>query len=270
MNGKLAGEPADGAVEDLGRFAIVGQGRLGTALAAALGPVIDHFDGPFGRKFDGRDRHGRGYDVVLLAVPDAQIAAAAAAIRQGPIVGHCAGAIGLDVLGPHESFGLHPLMTVTNAGATFAGAGAAVAGSTPRALGIARQLAHVLEMSPVEIRDGDRAAYHAAASMAANLLVTLEDAAETLLATTGAPRAILVPLARAALDNWATAGGREALTGPVARGDEETVQRQRAAIAERTPQLLAMFDALVDLTRALAQRPHPGGAEPASPAGSAG
>ena len=91
-----------------GRLAIVGSGRMGQALAAALTDA----HGPFGHGFDGV-----GYDTVLLAVPDGAIAAAAGAVRRGPLVGHCAGAIGLDVLAPHEAFGLHPLMTVTLAGA---------------------------------------------------------------------------------------------------------------------------------------------------------
>jgi len=106
----------------------------------------------------------------------------------------------------------------------------------------------------VEIRDADRAAYHAAASIASNFLVTLEDAAESLLATTGAQRSILVPLVRAAVENWAAVGGPAALTGPIVRGDEATVARQRAAVAERTPELLPLFDALAERARALAGR----------------
>lgn len=205
--------------------------------------------GPFGRGFDGAD-----FDAVLLAVPDSQIAIAAAAVAPGRMVGHCSGALGLDVLAPHVAFGLHPLMTVTQAGATFDGAGAAVAGNKPTALAFAHSLAAELGMHAVEIDDHDRAAYHAAASVASNFLVTLEDAAETLLRTTGADRRLLVPLVRAALENWAALGGPQALTGPIARGDEATVARQRSAVEERAPELLALFDVLCDATRALAAR----------------
>jgi len=233
---------------NLGRCAVVGAGRLGTALVATLGTRID-IAGPFGRGFDGA-----GHDVVILAVPDGQIASAAAAIVAGPLVGHCAGSLGLAVLGERECFAVHPLMTVTAHGAVFAGAGAAVAGSTRRALAVANEVADLLGMHAVEVRDDDRAAYHAAASMASNFLVTLEDAAEALLATTGVDRSILVPLVRAALEDWATLGGAAALTGPISRGDEATVARQRAAIAERTPELLALFDALAASTHALADR----------------
>jgi predicted short-subunit dehydrogenase-like oxidoreductase (DUF2520 family) len=107
-------------------------------------------------------------------------------------------------------------------------------------------------MTPVEVADEDRAAYHAAASIAANFLVTLEGAAERLAATAGVPRALLVPLAEAALRNWAADGAERALTGPVARGDEATVARQRAAVEERAPDLLEAFDALVAASRVLA------------------
>jgi predicted short-subunit dehydrogenase-like oxidoreductase (DUF2520 family) len=63
-----------------------------------------------------------------------------------------------------------------------------------------------------------------------------------------------VPLVRAAVENWATLGGHDALTGPIARGDEATVARQRAAVADRTPEILELFDAMVVRTRALATR----------------
>ena len=68
--------------------------------------------------------------------------------------------------------------------------------------------------------------------------MALEGQAERLAATAGVPRELLVPLARAALDNWAANGAEHALTGPVARGDEATIARQRAAIEERAPDLL--------------------------------
>jgi predicted short-subunit dehydrogenase-like oxidoreductase (DUF2520 family) len=230
-------------------LAIIGQGRLGTALTTALGDAGYSVEGPLGRGADAR-----GADAVLLCVPDAEIAAAAGLIAPGRLVGHCSGATGLNVLLPHESFSLHPLMAVTPGGADFAGAGAAIAGSTDRALSFARALADRLGMRPVEIADEDRAAYHAAASIASNFLVTLEAAAERLVSSAGGDRELLLPLVRATVENWARLGAERALTGPVARGDEATVATQRAAVAERAPELLELFDALVDATRPLALR----------------
>jgi predicted short-subunit dehydrogenase-like oxidoreductase (DUF2520 family) len=242
--------------------AIVGAGRLGLALADALRDAGYHVVGPLGRGADPRD-----VDVVLLCVPDQQIAAAARCVSpgdpaSGPLVGHCSGATGLGVLAPHSAFSLHPLMTVTAAGARFRGAGAAVAGTTDRSLGMAWELADALGLRVVEVAEQDRVAYHAAASIASNFLVTLEAAAERIAATAGVDRALLVPLVRATVENWAALGPERALTGPAARGDTETVARQRAEIAARAPELLELFDALADATRALAQRPAGAAAEP--------
>jgi predicted short-subunit dehydrogenase-like oxidoreductase (DUF2520 family) len=106
-------------------------------------------------------------------------------------------------------------------------------------------------MRPFEIADADRTAYHAAASMAANFLVTLESAAARVAASAGVQRELLVPLVRAAVERWAVEGDAS-LTGPIARGDEGTVARHREAIGERAPELLGLYDALADATRAVA------------------
>jgi predicted short-subunit dehydrogenase-like oxidoreductase (DUF2520 family) len=234
------------------RLAIIGGGRMGRALAGALRAAGYDVEGPLGRGADAA-----GADVALFCVPDSEIPRAAALVAEGVLVGHCSGATGLDVLAPHEAFSLHPLMTVTQAGADFGGAGAAIAGTTPRARRLATELAQALGMRPVEVAEHDRVAYHAAASMASNFLVTLEAAAEQLAGTAGVERGLFVPLVRATVENWAALGPRRALTGPVARGDERTVEAQRAAVAERTPELLALFDALVEATRRAAGIPDP-------------
>jgi predicted short-subunit dehydrogenase-like oxidoreductase (DUF2520 family) len=228
--------------------AVVGAGRLGRALVAALREAGVTVTGPL-----PRGAAPTGADAVLLCVPDAEIASAGALVLAGVPVGHCSGATGLEVFDGREGFSLHPLMTVTaEAGGTrFAGAGAAVAGSTPAALGLARTLALALGMRPIELAPADRTAYHAAASIASNFLITLEAAAERLAETVGMRRQDLLPLVRATVDNWARLGPERALTGPVARGDELTVARQRQAVGERAPDLLALFDALVQATRAL-------------------
>jgi predicted short-subunit dehydrogenase-like oxidoreductase (DUF2520 family) len=222
--------------------AVVGHGRLGTALADALRAAGTPVDGPL-----GRGASARGADVVLLAVPDGEIANAAALIAPGALVGHCSGATTLaPVRAAHpRAFSLHPLMTITTRGATFTGAHAAVAGSDADARATAEQLAHALGMTPFAVPDEDRAAYHAAASIASNFLITLEWAAERV--GPGVDRAALAPLVRATVENWVAEGPRAALTGPIARGDEATVTRQRA------PELAALFDALADATRELAR-----------------
>jgi predicted short-subunit dehydrogenase-like oxidoreductase (DUF2520 family) len=236
------------------RMAVVGQGRLGRIISAGLNAAGVSASEPLPRRPQLPD-----VDVVLLCVPDAEITAAAAAVRPGPLVGHCSGATTLDALAPHESFSIHPLMTVTadDTPSALSGAGAAVAASTLRGLRLARGLAEALGMRPFELAEADRATYHAAASLASNFLITLLDAAERLGAEAGLSRELLAPLVSSTVANWLRLGPERALTGPVARGDEETVQRQREAIADRAPELLDLFDVMVDQTRALAGRAGP-------------
>jgi predicted short-subunit dehydrogenase-like oxidoreductase (DUF2520 family) len=135
-------------------------------------------------------------------------------------------------------------MTVPAEGATdFTGVACAVAGDP-----VAAALALRLGMRPIRVEDEDRAAYHAAACMASNFLVTLEIAAERVGATAGLSRADLLPLVRATVENWARLGP-DALTGPIARGDEATVAKHRQALLERTPDLLGLYDSMAEVTR---------------------
>ena len=101
--------------------------------------------------------------------------------------GHTSGATGLDALAPlaaagASTFSLHPLQTVPDAATEFTGSPCAISASDPEAMRIARALAEALGMRPFEIAEVDRAAYHAAACMASNFLVALEEAAADLLA----------------------------------------------------------------------------------------
>ena len=232
---------------------IVGRGRVGHALAAGLRRA--------GHRVAGGHLAAAG-DVLLLCVPDAEIEAACAVVGgAAPLVGHTSGATPLGALDAArdagaEVFGLHPLQTIATPDADLSGAGCGVAGSSERALATARELATSLGMDPFELLDEQRAAYHASASIASNFLLTLESAAESVAAGAGiAPehaRRLLGPLVEATVANWLAAGPAAALTGPVARGDEATVARQREAVARAAPEELELFDALVERTRALA------------------
>jgi predicted short-subunit dehydrogenase-like oxidoreductase (DUF2520 family) len=259
-------EPPAGPGNDP-RVAIVGAGRLGTALAAGLRAAGLEVEGPL-----GRGEVARGADAVILCVPDGEIeGAAATAAGSAPLVGHTSGATPLAAMEPARRagaalFGLHPLQTFTDApgaapGAAFEGSGCAVAGTTPSALAFATELARRLGMTPFEIDDEGRAAYHAAASVASNFLVTLQAAAESIAAGAGLEpheaRTLLVPLLRRTVENLAEHGPEGALTGPIARGDRATVEAQRAAVEEVAPHLLDLFDELVRHTHSLAGRKAP-------------
>jgi predicted short-subunit dehydrogenase-like oxidoreductase (DUF2520 family) len=109
-------------------------------------------------------------------------------------------------------------------------------------------------MRSFEIPEERRAAYHAAASMASNFLVALEESAAGLLAEAGAPdaRELLAPLVLRTAANWSERGAA-ALTGPIARGDEATVARHLAALRDTAPQLVPLYEALAERTRELAE-----------------
>ena len=228
---------------------------MGSALAAALPGAGVRVSGPL-----GRGEAPDPCDAILLCVPDEAIRdAAASGAGAAPLVGHVSGATSLDALEPAggEAFGLHPLQAVTGPDTSFTGCGCAVAGSTAAALAAATELAVLLGMRPFELDDSRRGAYHAAASIASNFLVTLEAAAESMAGAAGiAPdeaRELLGPLVRSTVENWIALGPERALTGPVARRDEATVAAQRAAVEEAHPELLELFDALVTRTEELAR-----------------
>lgn len=227
---------------------VVGAGRMGTALVAAFRAA--------GRDLPeaaGRGATGEGAQIVLLAVPDREIGPAARLIAPGRLVGHLSGATPLTALAPHLGFSIHPLTPVLGPQTRFEGIPAAVAGSSEQAVSCAHALARELGLSTFEVAEQDRVAYHAAACVASNFLVTLEDLAERLAATAGVPRHALVPLVRATADNWARHGAG-ALTGPIARGDDQTVAAHLESVRERLPEDVALFESLTEATHQLVRR----------------
>lgn len=231
--------------------AVVGAGRLGGALMDALRVAGVDVRGPHGRGYDAAEERP---DVVLLCVPDREISRAAAALRPRPgmLVGHCSGATTLAAIKTHEAFSLHPLMTIPREGARFAGATGAVAGTGDRALSTAYALAAALGMTAVQVADGDRTAYHAAAAIASNQLLAVLRLADRLGGTVGLEREHLGPIVRATVENWLGTGAAHALTGPVVRGDEATISGHREAVRTRSAADLPLYEELLAATRRLA------------------
>ena len=186
----------------------------------------------------------------LLCVPDGAIAEVAASVEPGPWVAHVSGATPLAALAPHERrFSVHPLQTFTRARGPeqLDGAWAAVTGGDAR---LRRRravwLAETLGLRPFELADSARTLYHAGAVFASNYLVTLQRAASLLFESAGAPPEALEPLMRRTIEN-----GFE-LTGPISRGDWDTVAAHRAAIHEHRAELDQLYETLAGATLALA------------------
>jgi predicted short-subunit dehydrogenase-like oxidoreductase (DUF2520 family) len=265
------------------RVGVVGVGRVGSTLAAALrraGHEIVAVSAVSDTSVRRAQRNLPGVairtppevvaaaDLVLLTVPDDVLPglvtglAATGAVLQGRLVAHASGRHGLAVLDPAVRAGalplaLHPVMTFTGRPDDLDRmAGISFGVTAPDSLRLAAE-ALVVEMGgePVFIAEERRDLYHAALAGAANHLVTLVVQAAGLLRDAGVdqPARMLAPLLQAALDN-ALDLGDAALTGPVARGDADTVASHIEALRAAAPEALPAYLALARLTadRALA------------------
>lgn len=256
-------------------FALVGPVRAGTTISAALvaagyrcvavagrpgSPSVpraaSRFDAPVTEVADA----GRNADVVVLATPDAALRAVATelvpGLRAGALVVHLAGSRGVDALEPITAArddiavgALHPLQTLTGDPTALQGSWAAVAG--PPAV---RHLAGMLGLQPFTVAADQRAGYHAAAVVASNHVVALLAQVERLATRAGVPFEAFEPLVSRSVANGFAAGPAAALTGPVARGDIDTVQRHLDAIGDDEQRA---YRALADAARRLAGRDEP-------------
>jgi predicted short-subunit dehydrogenase-like oxidoreductase (DUF2520 family) len=234
-------------------FRVLGPGRAGRSLTAALEATGGfRCAGLWGRARPPADA-ARGVDLLVVATPDAAVAAVASAVTpvESTAVVHLSGSLGLDVLDAHPRRGsLHPLVPLPDpavgaerlrSGVTFA-----VAGDL-----ITRELASALGGTPVEVGDRARPAYHAAASIAANHIVALLGQVERVAAAAGLPLEAFAGLVRAATDDAFALGPHRALTGPASRGDWATLELHRETLAglPGSRSELAAYDAMVGLAR---------------------
>jgi predicted short-subunit dehydrogenase-like oxidoreductase (DUF2520 family) len=228
---------------------LIGQGRVGSPAEAA-----------------------RAGSLVLLTVNDdviaplAQELAAQEAVRPGALVVHCSGALASDVLAPLANHcgaltaSMHPLQTFPTVQAaleTLPGCYFFCEGHAP-AVSAAMQLAADIGGVPVEIEADRKTLYHAAACMACNYLATLQEAAIAAAALAGIgtlpARKALSPLVAATVHNVMNLGPGPALTGPIARGDVQTVQRHLAALDATDTDLADIYRQLGRRTVQLARK----------------
>jgi predicted short-subunit dehydrogenase-like oxidoreductase (DUF2520 family) len=267
------------------RVGAIGAGRVGATLSAALGRAGHEIVAVAGESDASRQRSAallpgvplakpsdvaRACDLLLLTVPDDMLPnvvamlSASGAIREGQYVVHTSGRHGLAVLEPAAAVGarviaLHPAMTFTGtevdltrlAGCVFG----VTAGDAEREL--TERLVADLGGRTMWVPEDRRTLYHAGLAHGANHLVTLVTQAMELLSqamdVTGdgsdavSPADTLRPLLTAALDN-ALAQGDSALTGPIVRGDVETVRAHLADIAATAPHTLPSYVAMARAT----------------------
>ncbi|HET6699509.1 MAG TPA: DUF2520 domain-containing protein [Nocardioidaceae bacterium] len=263
------------------RVGVIGAGRVGAVLAAALreSPRYE-IAAVAGESHASRTRIetllpgvpvakptavARACDLLLLTVPDDMLdnvvtmLSASGAIRAGQTVAHTSGRHGLSVLQPAADRGaqvlaMHPAMTFTGTDVDLGRLAGCVFGvtATGATAGLAERLVADLGGSLMWVPEERRTLYHAGLAHGANHLVTLVSQAMDLLRASGAqdPAATLRPLLTAALDN-ALAYGDAALTGPIVRGDVNTVRAHLADLAATAPDTVASY---VAMARATANR----------------
>jgi predicted short-subunit dehydrogenase-like oxidoreductase (DUF2520 family) len=259
------------------RVAVVGAGRVGSILGAALlraghdvvaaTAVSERSRRRAEQMLPGveivpADEAAAIADLVLLAVPDDALRPLVTGLaqldvwRSGQIAAHTSGAHGIGVLDPASARGvlplaLHPVMTFAGRPEDLDRLDGAAFGVTT--LDELRPVAEslVLEMGgePIWVPESARALYHAALSLASNHLVTLVNDSLSLLDGAGVaePARLTAPLLSASLDN-ALRLRDAALTGPVARGDAATVASHIRTLADVAPDVLPAYLAMARRT----------------------
>ncbi len=264
------------------RVGVVGVGRVGSALGAALARAGHEVVAVSGVSAQSRQRAAQllpgaellppdetvaAAEFVLIAVPDDVLRPLVAGLadigawRPGQLVAHTSGAQGIGVLDPAAARGvlalaLHPVMTFAGrpedldrlVGATFG------VTSVDELRPVAESLVVEMGGEPVWVPEPARALYHAALSIGSNHLVTLVNDTLALLDGVGVeePARLVAPLLSASLDNVLRLRDA-ALTGPVSRGDVATVTAHVRALAERAPDVLPSYAALARRTAERAQ-----------------
>ncbi|PQZ90195.1 oxidoreductase [Arthrobacter sp. MYb227] len=238
---------------------VIGSGKVGAVLGSALRAAEHQIVGVHAVSEASKERAEmllpgvpvleipeilRRAELVLLAVPDDALAdlvaglAAAGHWQAGQLVIHTAGRYGTNVLAPATQAGaialaIHPAMTFTGMSMDLERLTDCAFGVTASNMVLPIAQALVVEMGgePVVISEENRPIYHTALAHASNHLVTIAGQSAGLLASIGIdqPERVLSSLMRASLEN-ALASGEGALTGPVARGDVQTVLEHKHAL----------------------------------------
>jgi len=265
------------------RIAFVGAGRVGTALGIAFARAGWQVTAIASRDADRRARFvelvpgARAFneaqgildeaELIFLTVPDDAIPEAAAGLQlySGQALVHTSGALPASVLAPAmaagtSAGGFHPLVSFTELDTAvddLRGATVALEGDQGL-LPLLAELAESIGAQPVLLPEGGKAAYHAAAMMAAGGLVGLLDAIAQVAVAAGLDErtavSVYAPLARQALANAERLGIDGALSGPFVRGDVGTVRAHLEVLRELAPSALALYVAVARRELDIARR----------------
>ena len=279
------GRAAAGRALMADRVVFVGPGRTGLALGYAMHqagalnsltyygrrperPAHPLFIEGHARYCFGLERPAPDTTAVFLTVPDDVLPTMAHALSgqgaapEGCAAFHCSGTLSTDVLAPLHALGyhvgsLHPLQALghpVSSAERLVGSWFAISGE-PEAAAVARRLVAELDGTPLTIPVSRRPLYHASAVVVSNYLPVLLAMAARLLVHAGVREEdavpALIPLVRGTIENIAELGLATALTGPIARGDAETVRLHLRALPEREASLYtALGREAVDLAEA--------------------
>jgi predicted short-subunit dehydrogenase-like oxidoreductase (DUF2520 family) len=249
-------------------LAVVGPGRAGGAVALAAMAAGHHVAavvaGPSGRVPEELKLEPSRYgslplvDLVIVATPDREIHSAAKAVAArltgSAIVCHLSGFTSIDAVdvGTRRYGSLHPLMSLPDpvrGMRALSGAPAAVTGSSRDVSAVIEGFARSIGMRPFHLSDDRRRLYHAAASVASNMTAGVLGLAFDLIRAADVDPSVLRPLVAQSIANVFELGPAQALTGPIARGDESTVAGQRLEVELVDADLADQFDALVGFLR---------------------
>ena len=255
------------------RLGFIGAGTVGTALAVRLSSngyqvaAVSSRSRTSARKlaesaggcpvFDNGQAVADTAEMVFITTPDDAIASVASEIHwhSGQSVVHCSGAASTDLLEPARKQeahvgAFHPLQTfasVEQAIENIPGSTFALEAEEPL-LSTLKDMAAALGGQSIELKADDKVAYHAAAVIACNYLVTLVKLATDLWQTFGVPQhqaaKALLPLIRGTVHNIDTVGIPQCLTGPIARGDTGTIMKHLNALQKVAPALLSTYKEL--------------------------
>ena len=255
------------------RLGFIGAGTVGTALAVRLSSkgyrmiAVSSRSQTSARKlaqavsgchaFNSNQAVADAAKLIFITTPDDAIASVASEIQwhTGQSVVHCSGALSTDILESAKKLGVqvgafHPLQTfasVKQAIENIPGSTFAVEAEEPL-LSILKDMATTLDGHWIELKANDKVVYHAAAVIACNYLVTLVKLATDLWQSFNVPQSqaaqALLPLIRGTIHNIDTVGIPQCLTGPIARGDIETIKKHLDALQKVAPALLSTYQEL--------------------------